>query len=244
MKRALGLPYNVPQILLPIITAEFPLATSAIYFRVQLDNEVGNEVPLSIAEFQVWAEDNGKARQEITFPNIDRKRSTDPAFELEAISSAGLEVAYEILSGPATVNGNILSLTGEGGIVEIRATQAGDDNTNPAAPRQQSFEVIDPQSAGVASRIVSLTESYQLVMPELKPYKLKAMASIDFPDLFDVNGYFEINGFVVETRIEKGLFTAWWRPYDYGVHQVSFVAMGSNGKTERHDFLHTMICLS
>jgi len=44
---------------------------------------------------------------------------------LEASASSGLPVVIELVSGPATLDANVLTLTGVPGTVELRATQAG-----------------------------------------------------------------------------------------------------------------------
>ena len=55
----------------------------------------------------------------------------DGPFEVGASASSGLPVAYEVLSGPATVVENKVTLTG-GGTVVLRASQAGNDNWKAA----------------------------------------------------------------------------------------------------------------
>ncbi len=90
------------------------------------------------------------APQSIDFADIDDRSVDDPLeFALVATADSGLPVTYEVLSGPASVDGEILELNGEIGTVTIEATQAGDDNWLVADPVQQSFEVI----AGVAASI-------------------------------------------------------------------------------------------
>jgi hypothetical protein len=84
-----------------------------------------------------------KAPQTITFPTIaDRFYSTTP-FNVSASSNSGLAVNYSVVSGPATVNGNAITLTGVG-TVTIRATQAGDTNFLAATPVDRSFCVKVP----------------------------------------------------------------------------------------------------
>ncbi|MFK8102707.1 MAG: FG-GAP-like repeat-containing protein, partial [Saprospiraceae bacterium] len=81
--------------------------------------------------------------QTINFPDLLDKLTTDPAFNLNATASSGLAVNYSIVTGPATVIGNVVSLTGDEGIVTIRATQAGDATYSPAPTVEKSFNVID-----------------------------------------------------------------------------------------------------
>lgn len=86
-----------------------------------------------------------KANQTITFPVIEKLKTTSPAFELNATTSAaGLTVQYEV-SGVATlgVDGKTVTLTGAVGTVTVKATQPGDTNTRAADPVTRTFAVDD-----------------------------------------------------------------------------------------------------
>lgn len=80
--------------------------------------------------------------QTLTFPAI-ADRVFDPAnntIHLSAISSANLmPITFSVISGPATINGNTLTITRAGSIT-VEATQAG-DATYAAAIATQSFVV-------------------------------------------------------------------------------------------------------
>ena len=80
-----------------------------------------------------------KAIQTITMPTIPDKTFNDAPFTLTATASSGLPVSYSIVSGPATVSGNTVTLTGVG-TVTVRATQAGNINFNPTSA-DKSFAV-------------------------------------------------------------------------------------------------------
>ncbi len=83
----------------------------------------------------------GYISQTITFEDIPDKYTTDEAFTISVSSTSGLDVTVEILSGPATISGNLVTLTGETGTVRIQASQEGNDTYSPAEPVIQSFEV-------------------------------------------------------------------------------------------------------
>ncbi len=82
--------------------------------------------------------------QAISFPQIPNHLTTDAPFALEATATSGLEVLFEVLSGPATVDGSTCTLTGDPGEVVIKATQPGNGTYTPAAPVINSFMVINP----------------------------------------------------------------------------------------------------
>ena len=79
-----------------------------------------------------------KANQTITFNTLTPKTQGDAAFTLEATSSSNLPVTYVITSGPATVSGNTVTLTGAG-TVSVKASQPGNVNYNSATDVTQSF---------------------------------------------------------------------------------------------------------
>ncbi len=80
-----------------------------------------------------------KAPQTITFPVIsDKDISASASFTLNATASSGLPVAFAYVSGPATVSGNTVTLTGLG-TVTIRASQNGDTNYLAAPNVDRSF---------------------------------------------------------------------------------------------------------
>jgi|GEM_PF-1596543 len=81
-----------------------------------------------------------RADQTISFTAIANKKYGDAPFTLSATASSGLAVSFTVVSGPASLSGNSLTLTGAG-IVTVKAEQAGDANYNPAPAATQSFTV-------------------------------------------------------------------------------------------------------
>ncbi|NJN42959.1 MAG: T9SS type A sorting domain-containing protein, partial [Flammeovirgaceae bacterium] len=82
-----------------------------------------------------------KMTQTITFGAIDDQLLEDGSMTLSASASSGLAVAFEIVSGPASVTGTELSFTGMGTII-VKATQAGNDSFLAASAVEQSFDII------------------------------------------------------------------------------------------------------
>lgn len=72
-----------------------------------------------------------KGDQTITFPSPGNKTFGVAPFALNASSTSGLAITYSVTSGPATVSGNTLTITGAGTVV-IQAAQAGNANYNAA----------------------------------------------------------------------------------------------------------------
>ena len=81
------------------------------------------------------------ASQTITFPAIASRPYGSAPFAVTATSSLGSSypVTISVASGPATISGGIVTITGVGTVV-LQATQAGGGNYDPATATQ-SFQV-------------------------------------------------------------------------------------------------------
>ncbi|MEQ9378675.1 MAG: Ig-like domain-containing protein [Imperialibacter sp.] len=87
-----------------------------------------------------------KASQTITVSPIADKLVSDAPFAVSASTTSGLSLTYAIASGPATISGNTITLTGASGTVEVAVSQAGNTNYNSASS-SASFFVSDPDKA-------------------------------------------------------------------------------------------------
>src|SRR4051794_14164583 len=83
-----------------------------------------------------------KLNQTITFGPIADRPYTDPDFQVSATASSGLPVSFTA-SGPCTVSGTTVHLTGYGDCT-ITAHQPGNDDYNAAPDVPQTFHVTDP----------------------------------------------------------------------------------------------------
>jgi hypothetical protein len=81
-----------------------------------------------------------KADQTTNFGTIPNHTYGDTPFTLSATAASGLDVSFSVFSGPATIVGNTLTISGAGTVV-VRAAQAGDSNYNAAPNVDQTFEV-------------------------------------------------------------------------------------------------------
>ncbi len=90
------------------------------------------------------------ADQTIDFGSLPTVTNGNSPITLTATASSGLPVTYSV-SGPATINGNVLTITGAG-IVDIEADQPGDANFNAAQPVQQELTV---NAASTTTTLVS-----------------------------------------------------------------------------------------
>lgn len=99
--------------------------------------------------YNVSINSNNFQQQVISFDAISKKLITTAPFSLNASASSGLAVEFKLVSGPATLQGNTVTLTGETGIVTISANQSGNSTYYPANEVFRTFYVSDPASANV-----------------------------------------------------------------------------------------------
>ncbi len=168
--------------------------------------------------------------QAITFPQITTKLTISEPFELEGAASSGLPVSYAIVSGPATIDGNVVTLTGEAGEVIIEASQAGDVTYDAAEALRNTFVVLDPQTH-VADIDVRSPVGGLVYAPDVTPILLSAIVDITYRELFDVEEVrFEINGETIyPTDWRNNHFTAWWMPPAHGFYTLNVVATNNYG---------------
>ena len=84
----------------------------------------------------------GGASQSITFNPQTTATYGDPAITLSATSTSGLPVNFTLVSGPATLSGSALTITGAGTIT-VRATQEGDSTYAAASDVQKTITVAN-----------------------------------------------------------------------------------------------------
>ncbi|MFC4633328.1 M14 family zinc carboxypeptidase [Dokdonia ponticola] len=97
------------------------------------------------------------ANQTITFPIIADQSTTAAPIALNASASSGLPVSYAIISGPATITGDVLTVDGTQGIVTVEATQNGNNVFNAATPVSVSFNVLLPVCTSEIPQNVSVS---------------------------------------------------------------------------------------
>ena len=101
-----------------------------------------------------------KAAQTITFIAVPAVNFEVGSVALEASSSSGLSVAFEVTSGAANVEENELVFSAPGSVT-VRATQAGDGNYNAASSVEQTFCVkpaLPVITAGAGANEIAVEE--------------------------------------------------------------------------------------
>ncbi len=89
------------------------------------------------------------ASQAINFAPISDTPVDAAPLALYAVAGSGLPVSFSLISGPATLSGNAVTLNGTLGEIVIEASQPGNANWNPATPVQQNFMVTEGSPASI-----------------------------------------------------------------------------------------------
>lgn len=168
--------------------------------------------------------------QAISFPQIANHLTSDPPFTIEASATSGLDVIFEIISGPATIDGNTITLTGNVGEVVVEASQPGNTQFDPAEPVINSFMVIDPQ-LHVPDIDIRHPLAGDVYVPALSQIMLATISTISYPELFYVqNVHFEINGQTIEAKdYFNHHYIGWWTPPAYGSYNLSIISTNNFG---------------
>jgi sugar lactone lactonase YvrE len=80
------------------------------------------------------------AIQRITFPTVPTPTYGAGPITLNATANSGLAISYGVTSGPASVNGDALTISGAGSVT-VQASQSGDADYLVARPVWQTFTV-------------------------------------------------------------------------------------------------------
>jgi hypothetical protein len=135
-----GLPVGLSVVSGPATVSGDVIAVTGVGAVVLQESQAGdtNYNPAANVEidFNVLA-----AGQAISFGSLTAQTLGDAPFALNASASSGLPVGFSIVSGPATLAGSVLTITGVG-TVTVQATQLGDADYNAATAMQQSFAVV------------------------------------------------------------------------------------------------------
>lgn len=161
--------------------------------------------------------------QFINFPAISNKLTTNPPFTLNATASSGLPVVYTVLEGPATVSGNLLTLTGMPGIVKVKASQPGNNIYAPANDLINEFEVVDASAYYPTLKVRRPVTGGKVYMSSLNPVMFVAESAVEHPEVLSVESLvFSINGEQLPVIVRgNNHYTAYWTPPSFGSYNLT-----------------------
>ncbi len=143
----------------------------------------GNRLPAAAVERTIVV---GKLAQTIAFTAPAERVFGSAPFALAATATSGLPVAFEVVSGPASLSGSTLTLTGAG-TVTIAATQLGNDTYGAASSVTRSFTVTAATQAITFASLPNTTFG-------TAPIALAATASSGLPVTYTVEGPASVSG--------------------------------------------------
>ncbi len=136
----LGLTYEVSGPAIISIDGTISLTGESGVVTVTVSQAGDDTYHAASAQISFNVNDPAKTDQTISFAAIADKTFGDTDFAISATANSGLDVAFSAVSGPVTLDGNMVTITGAGEVV-IAADQAGDDTFNPAPQVTQSFSI-------------------------------------------------------------------------------------------------------
>jgi len=150
-----------------------------------------------------------KADQTITFAPLTNALAGVP-FPLTATASSGLSVSFALLSGPATLSGNVITATNAGTVV-IQASQAGNTNYNAAPVVTQSVSMTTGPAPFLQITLLSdrITVSWPASAYGFIMQTRNDLTS-NLPWTAVTNGL-ETNGAVISIRINVASLAAFYR---------------------------------
>ncbi len=121
--------------------------------------------------------------QLIEMADIPNQLVFNEPITLQAAASSGLPVVFEMIEGPATINGNVLTLTGATGVVRLKASQSGNASWLPAPDVVKTFEVVDPDLYTPEITLRRPYEATKVYLNALHPVMIVVSAYIEHPEV-------------------------------------------------------------
>ena len=176
--------------------------------------------------------------QLIEMDDIPNQLIFNDPITLEATASSGLPVSFEMMEGPATIEGNVLTLTGETGMVKLKATQAGNANWLPAPDVVKTFEVVDPYVYEPEVKIRRPYEGTMVYLDAIHPVMIVVSAYIEHPEVIkftDITASVDGQEISLQTNYpsdpENGYYYGFWTPSDFGAFDMTVSVTQSGDKT-------------
>ena len=181
----------------------------------------------------------GLSAQFITFAEISDQFVYSEPVTLEATATSGLPVTYELVQGPATLDGNILTLTGEEGLVRVKAIQPGDSTSWQAAPSvSRSFYVVDPENYAPEITIRRPYDGTMVYMPDFEnPVMIVLSAYIEHGNILKFEEVkCTVDGQELELKTDypdnpdNGYWYTTWTPSGEGTYNMTASITQTGGK--------------
>ncbi len=181
----------------------------------------------------------GLTAQFIDFAEIPDQLVYNEPITLQATSTSGLPVTFEVVDGPATIDGNVLTLTGEDGQVKVKATQLGDGtNWQPAPAVSRTFYAVNPELYAPEITIRRPYEGTKVYMPDFEnPVMVVLSAYIEHGNILkfeDVKCTVDGQELTLKTDYpdnpDNGYWYTTWTPSGEGTYNMTASITQTGGK--------------
>ena len=211
---AIGSPVNVSGGQAVLTKSDFSIGTHDITAVYSGDtNFTGNSAAASSLAID-------KQSQTITFAALSAVTYGVSPLTLSGSASSELPVVFSRVSGPATISGNGLTITGAGSVV-IQADQAGDGTYQSATPVLRTLVVNKAGSTaalGTSSASADLHGSVTFTATVASPIQRTPTGSVSFMDGATSLGSAAVNGQGIATYVTTSLAA--------GTHSISVIYAG------------------
>ena len=153
-----------------------PAATGAFHLTFSATNGLGATATQSFTLSVIV-----QANQNISFPSIPNQAFGAGPLALNATASSGLPVSYMVISGPASISGNLLTMTGLGSVT-VQASQTGNVYYAAATPVSRTFNITQ------AHQSITFSTNAPAVEPNASSFTVVATASSGLPVSFSSSG--------------------------------------------------------
>jgi sugar lactone lactonase YvrE len=168
-----------------------------------------------------------KEQQTIDFKPL-ADRAIGASFTLAATATSGLPVSFEVVSGPATLSGPTLTLTGPG-TVTVRASQPGSSAYAAATPLEHSFSARQPSLSSLQLSGATIQPGFDPAITTYKVSVSNSTASISItPSTTIGSTSIKVNGVLVKSSISSlGI------PLKVGSNTITVIIASRNGSNPK-----------
>jgi hypothetical protein len=208
---------TAPTIESPVYSGSFQVSATTTVQALAVASGYNNSAIAAGTYFPAQNQGQGQT-QTLTFPTVPTQTFPVGPFALSATASSALPVSYAILSGPATISGSILTITGAGSVT-VQASQAGNTQYAPATV-SQTFVVNQSSTALVLTSSVnpsSLAQSITLAATIMPPNGGQASGTITFKDGSTI---------LTAVPVSANLATLTTNTFAIGNHSISAIYSG------------------
>lgn len=199
-----------------------------------VDMGIGNDMNTVVSRVAILEDTTGASGKTNPVISVTKRGVTGnivAPFAIEASVDTDQTLNYEVLHGPATMDGNVCTLTGEEGVVFVSAF-VEESATHNAGYSAMMFKVVDVSQFHPAIKATFSSEQ-SIHMKELIPYRMTFYVD-SLPEYVSVEETnFTINGESIEViEFQNGYYADWQPDALNEYHEITINVTAANGNTD------------